>query len=295
MKDPHSHKCEHDHLLEEYISELERTAYGIVEKGLNKKLRSLIRGAMDGQVNAIIRRAIPYPKRKALGAFFTGSALAQQLVGSQIACRETIPSVMDPACGTGDLLLAYARHLPIKRSLVETLKIWNRVLIGTDIVPQFLRAAKIRLLLLALARGAAQRGEHLPDAENLFPLIRENDGLSALTSGLSASLYVLNPPFGYMQAPIDCDWSSGRVSVAAAFLAKCLEMAPIGSTVFAILPDVLRSGSRYAKWRSHIETLASVDAIDVHGAFDVYADVDVFILRLTRETTVRLIFDSFKK
>jgi len=33
--------------------------------------------------------------------------------------------------------------------------------------------------------------------------------------------------------------------------------------------------------------LASIDGIDIHGEFDIYADVDVFILRLTRGTGVR--------
>jgi len=152
------------------------------------------------------------------------------------------------------------------------------------VVPQFLRAAKIRLLLLALERGATHRGEQLPSQEDLFPLIQQNDGLVALEVIPPASAYVLNPPFGYMETPADCDWSSGRVSVAAVFVAKCVEVAPPGSKVIAILPDVLRSGSRYRKWRSYIQTLASVDAIDVHGVFDIYADVDVFILRLTKRT-----------
>jgi hypothetical protein len=42
-----------------------------------------------------------------------------------------------------------------------------------------------------------------------------------------------------------------------------------------VLPDVLRSGSRYSKWRKHIGTLCSYDLKEA-GKFDKRTDVDVF-------------------
>lgn len=59
-----------------------------------------------------------------------------------------------------------------------------------------------------------------------------------------------------------------------------------GTEIVAILPDVLRTGTLYARWRAHIAQRAAIDDVDVYGAFDTNADVDVFVLRLrVRATT----------
>jgi hypothetical protein len=49
-----------------------------------------------------------------------------------------------------------------------------------------------------------------------------------------------------------------------------------------ILPDVLRSGSRYERWREGIAASADVISIEPMGRFDGDTDVDVFILVLAR-------------
>ena len=46
----------------------------------------------------------------------------------------------------------------------------------------------------------------------------------------------------------------------------------------AILPDVLRSGTRYAKWRDYIGGQAILGSVSIWGLFDPWADVDVFLL-----------------
>lgn len=53
-----------------------------------------------------------------------------------------------------------------------------------------------------------------------------------------------------------------------------------------ILPDVLRSGSRYEKWRQMVINQVVVDRITPYGLFDRNADVDVFILEVTKRATV---------
>ena len=57
-------------------------------------------------------------------------------------------------------------------------------------------------------------------------------------------------------------------------LANCKK----GTNVAAILPDVLRSGSRYEKWRAHISRRAAIGRASIWGIFDPWADVDVFLL-----------------
>jgi hypothetical protein len=69
--------------------------------------------------------------------------------------------------------------------------------------------------------------------------------------------------------------------MAALFLEACVVNARSNSQVIAILPDVLRSGSRYKKWREHISERAHINDIKIFGQFDRLTDIDVFILHLT--------------
>ena len=101
---------------------------------------------------------------------------------------------------------------------------------------------------------------------------------------------LINPPFGPMTAPKRCSWAKGKVTKAAVFFEQCLELLPPDTRVVGILPDVLRAGSRYQKWRETIEERATVLNVALGGNFGT-ADVDVFLLDLTtsrgEETTVR--------
>ena len=62
-------------------------------------------------------------------------------------------SVLDPACGMGDLLLAYAERLPIEATLEETLDAWGRQLAGIEKRADLAAVARARLVALARFRG----------------------------------------------------------------------------------------------------------------------------------------------
>jgi hypothetical protein len=72
------------------------------------------------------------------------------------------------------------------------------------------------------------------------------------------------------------------VNSAAIFVLSCLSRANNGAQFSAILPDVLRSGSRYERWRRQVERLSRISSIELHGQFDQLADVDVFHLNAER-------------
>ncbi len=57
-----------------------------------------------------------------------------------------------------------------------------------------------------------------------------------------------------------------------------IELAPAGSLIRAVLPDALRCGTRYQKWRAAIDALVDVVSTERLGRFDAWTDVDVFIL-----------------
>ena len=184
----------------------------------------------------------------------------------------------DPTCGAGDLLLAIARKLPVRETLQGTIAAWGECLAGFDISPEFVRAAKARLVLLAAKRCRIRPGDEAVVPSQAFPRIVEADFLSDPEPTRSADVIVMNPPFGYTTAPDDCAWARGRVNAAAVFAEKVIRHSRAGARIAAILPDVLRSGTRYSRWRNTIARLGSIRRQRPLGVFDRWADVDVYFL-----------------
>ena len=268
--------------FDEYVSFLEGLAIRVLERGPNADDYRHIVAALDGQPGANLRRVVPLVERRAIGAFFTGSPLRERLAGEKTSgyIAQT-GMVLDPACGAGDLLLASARHLPVSHDLRLMLREWGHRLHGYDLNPQFVRAARARLVLCAATvPGVRFRMIDAPPLHQSFPNVRVGDGLAFLRAIPDQACVLLNPPYCLSQVPADCTWSEGTASQAAVFVDTCVTHAPAGTRLLAILPDVLRTGSRYAKWRSRIEAKGTVKSVDVYGRFDSSTDVDVFGLNL---------------
>lgn len=205
-------------------------------------------------------------------AFFTGSEIANQLITWPI--RSGI--YFDPTCGAGDLLIAAARRLPVHGDLSKTLNLWGHRLAGLDSCEQFVELTKLRLVILALLRGSvASRRVNL---RGVFPLIQEGDALSERRIHSMADVLLLNPPFAAMLADADCLWGSGKVNSAGHFLLNSLMKCRMGARLAAVLPEVLRSGARYATWRSLVENKSKLGRILSLGHFGSSADVHVFLL-----------------
>lgn len=236
--------------------------------------------ALDGGSSAALRRFVSIDKRRKIGAFFTPSSLADQALEF---FNEPIPDsavFLDSACGAGDLLLAAARTLPTDQDLQRTLSLWGKRLIGFDLQPEFVRAAKVRLLLLAIQKGAMPTGASINVYEQ-FPLLRIADGLTQFADLSEVTHITINPSFAKQIVPEGCTWATKKVSSAAIFLHACVANAAIGTKIVAILPDVLRSGSNYKKWRTEIAAAATIEEMKLIGKFDKWTDVDVFMMRLT--------------
>ena len=246
----------------------------------------MIVAALDGQPGRELRRLVPLTMRRADGAFFTGSALAKRVVSQFLGDNNPGAIVCDPACGAGDLLIAAAERLPVTTDLRATLRLWSPLLRGFDIHEEFVKAARLRLVLAAIARGARPRNETPEQLAALFVEIRVGDGTAADLRGVDVLL--MNPPYGSRLAPQGCEWATGHVSDAAVFTHDLLARAPISTIVVSILPDVLRTGTRYAKWRRLVEQRLIVDGVQVVGIFDQWADVDVFVLKGRKRNLVAL-------
>lgn len=234
---------------------------------------------LDGQAGGKLRETVPISVRRELGAFFSGSDLRSTALASDPIDPWITPPILDPAMGAGDLLIEAARYLPVTPSLAETLGLWGRMLFGSDIEPNFVRLAKARLVLKAIARGSTRIGHEKLQLDAIFPGIRVGNGLDLLEDGCIGGHIVMNPPFTYQPAPENLRWSRGRTNTAAIFLAKAIEQAEPGTKITAILPDVIRTGSRYERLRSLVAERLRIASIETYGQFDQWTDVDVFVLK----------------
>ena len=212
--------------------------------------------ALDGQPADELRRLVSLDQMRSTGAFFTGSKLSKIALQKFVKSLDEQSIILDPACGAGDLLIACAMHLPKGRTLKSTLQIWGDRIMGRDLHPEFIRATKNRLVLAAIREVVSINDHTVSSLEPLFPRIEERNGLSDYDAIRAASHIVINPPFTMVEAPENCSWASGKINAAALFLEACIEQANNGTRIMAILPDVLRSGSRYRKWREVIERRA---------------------------------------
>lgn len=260
-----------------YSSDLRRLADGLRAVPW-QAAQADVESALNGQAGTRLRDLVPRAVRRAEGAYFTGSQVRARFD----SLLSDGPGFWDPACGAGDLLLAAAERLPLAANLRDTLDTWGASLRGGDLQPSFVEVAKLRLFLLAAARHR-KRGDEIDQSSTegikAFRNIKVSNAHEAIqsTHSFQGSL-VINPPFGSMQAPHDCQWASGSVSQAAVMTLSAIQKLAIEHQVVAVLPDVLRSGSRYARWREEIESTIQLDQVDLYGQFDEHTDVDVFLL-----------------
>ncbi len=264
-----------------YARRLQGLALGGSRNMSRQQWLSTCNPALDGEPAKTLRQQVPIHARRRAGAFFTGSTLARRLLGKVKLTAERLPVMLDPACGAGDLLLAAARRLPLAKSFKATIELWGNTLRGIDLQPEFIAAARARLLVLARQRHrlAGETDLHWPRA---FSFIRTGDALRHRKLYAQADLLLFNPPFSPMIAPADCTWASGSVNSAAVFLEQALNHVRPGTRILAILPEVLRTGTRYAKWRRLVSQDAERLCVESSGIFDTTADVDVFLLVLKK-------------
>lgn len=270
--------------FEQYVGGLETAAQAVLD-GQDAAVDQLdFATILNGAVGAELRQRVALNDLQERGAFFTGTAL-RSFAMLPVLNPDQDCEVLDPACGAGDLLLSFANHLPTSTGLGQTLAIWGTRLHGRDIEPLFVRAARARLVLAAYHRGVRVEEPGLA-LSTMFPELRVGDSLAGQEVLPEVGYIVLNPPFIGVAAPADCAWGSGTISGAALLLERSLRDAKPDTRIIAILPDVLRSGSRYSDWRRMIETRSLIQRIAIYGSFDQSADVDVFVLDLIVRSTV---------
>ncbi len=237
---------------------------------------------LDGRANSEFRRLVPLSDRRAAGTFFTSSLLRARVVSRYKRFIADGGHVIDPACGLGDLLLAAADLIPANLSAEQRAAQARSVLYGRDHHAPLVEAAASRLALWAAVAGTAGHRTGPTGAP-----VEVGDAFDDDVNWERFGLVLLNPPYAARRLQDPVSWSSGSVTAAAPFTLDILERVRPGTMVAAILPDVLRSGARYGKWRSEVGRLADLDEVDSVGAFDSWTDVDVFVAHLRRRDPAR--------
>lgn len=244
---------------------------------------SLLDGAAGRAAESLIDKAI----RARDGIFFSGHKLAEKVVRHLEKSISDGSPVYDPTCGAGDLLIQAAKLLPLSENVHRTLTRWGEHLLGTDLHRVFVETAKRRLTLLALYRHRKESpGTDLSyGTDDYFPGIRVGDFLCSEIRLPEACNFLMNPPFVSASGPDWVTWSAGRLQMAGAFFDSAVKKIGVDQHIVAILPDVLRSGTRYARWREMVVRAGEVQALEAYGKFDSATDVDVFVLHFTKRET----------
>ncbi|WP_425581410.1 N-6 DNA methylase [Streptomyces sodiiphilus] len=245
-------------------------------RGQGGAVRAQVDQLLDGHSADELRRLVPLTYRRQVGAFFTPSNLRAKVAD---ALRSTpVESYLDPTCGAGDLLLAATEAMPISSTVSETLADWEEKLHGWDLHEEFVQTARRRIILAAMMRHYELSGRFEGSADLLEHLsnIRQADARTQDLRQVDAVL--LNPPFTRAPANKHRKWAQGQTSNAAIFFLDSLRHVKKSGHIVAILPDSLRSGSNFTKWRATVECHTDVTRVEPLGIFDDHTDIDVFLL-----------------
>lgn len=238
----------------------------------------LLRNAVDlDDIDTVLRKLLSIEEMREAGSFFTGQALASKAISSFKRPITLKSIVLDPTCGAGNLLIEASRKLGVETTLSATLKEWGKVLWGFDIHQHFIEAAKIRIVIEALNRGVVQNCK-LEEAFNFLPNICVKNALTVKAEEVkNVTHIVMNPPFTIWPSPKINYWKEGNLNAAGILFDNYLRLLPNNCLISAILPDVLRSGSRYNEFRAFVSDSMNAD-VEIWGRFNSKTDVDVFLL-----------------
>ncbi len=234
---------------------------------------------VNGYAADELRRLVGLEKRRKDGIFFTDSELAKKVLKVLKPAFNKNSVIYDGACGVGNLLISVSDYMRESGIFPDN----PNYLLGTDIHSEFIEATSFRLQMNTLLHTSLNETKVSTNIKfDSGYDIRQADGLVDNEYYKAASCIFINPPFNQETIKEKLSWSSGKVSMAAVFMYKAIQFANPGTTIMAILPDVLRSGSRYEKWRNMVNTNCIIQKTELLGQFDQYADVDVYAVKMVK-------------
>jgi hypothetical protein len=158
-----------------------------------------------------------------------------------------IPSVCDPACGGGLLLIAMVRHLVESGQSVEDIggRLW-----GFDIDPFVLAVARVALFIEIVRCGyQGDRRALWEGLQRSIRLCRAHGGVlnrDVLEQDVPSAfdIVIANPPYlgrrklsASLREFLDLHYPAASVDLCAAFIQRCLELARDGGSVGLLTTD----------------------------------------------------------
>jgi predicted RNA methylase len=229
-------------------------------------------------------RANPAERRRR-GAFMTPPQLAQLAVRESMDRWEGrgVPVVLDPACGTGNLLVAAAERMLARGGSPAVIAARLK---GVEIEPEAARIARTRLGKL-LGGGAGVR-------RALVRGIRVADTVRVPAAWLRCDVVVANPPFlGQLRRGTVVDRASatrwrarlgdavrGYADPAAAFLLLAARSLRAGGRAAVILPRPMLAAASAQEIRDEVDRVARLERIWMDDRFSFDAGTRVCILSL---------------
>lgn len=254
-----------------------KSVYGLISE--NSDIETIKEQVHDYCIDAVLRNVISIEDMRSAGSFFTDNLLADKLANKFDRPITDDSVILDPTCGAGNLLISCSRKLGIKDNLSATLISWGKSLRGYDIYESFVESTKIRLVLEAIARGC-KIDCSIEEALDYFKDIKLTDTMLINEDDVSTVTHcAMNPPFAYWNCEKSDFWHKGKVNSAAVVYEHYVCVLPKNSEIAAILPEVLRSGTRYEKWRDFIQSKLRGANVEILGLFNSKTNVDVFIIQ----------------
>jgi hypothetical protein len=229
---------------------------------------------LNGVPYRVFRQSIALGERRREGMFFSGIELAREVASLLHAKMSVGGLALDPTCGIGDLLLAYAEGLPIEATLDATLDVWGQQLAGIEKRMDLVAMTRARLIALARSRGCFV--EPIASVDGCFPQIIVGDMFEERERIAQADGLLFNPPFGQTSDHTVSGWGTGQLSAAALCLDVVVSARAPGTPIAAVLPEVMRCGSRYKQFRARLADAGLGGRFASRGRFDAWTDVDVF-------------------
>ena len=231
---------------------------------------------LNSSIKDVVYSTLTLLDRRTHGIFFSGPKWANTLC-SKININHW-DRFVDPSVGTGDLLLEICANLPLQSTFAETVTEWSKRLVAVDLRASFLKITWIRIHMLALYRhreiDPSTNGSLLPLPDTFIT----GDALQVKLQFKPGDCVIMNPPYQRVDAIKTSFVGKGKRSAAALHLEQVLLHSSTGTCIVALLPDVLRSGSSYKKFRDEVSRRIDIQSFEPAGSFGTDADVDVAIL-----------------
>ena len=229
----------------EELSEWQATHPDLVESILDELGAGLDYSTIDARsINAVYELFLTPDLRKKFGIFHTDQRLASKIL-DHLPVEEIPPEdryVVDPACGTGNLLLAAQERLenlsPGDWSPDDTHRWLRTHMYGSDIEPIALEIAKLSLLVSSLPLGNSWQ-------------VEQRDALDdTMSFPVPPTVWVTNPPWRFRPA--------SREERAIDFLDRAVEHLADGGLLACILPASWLSTRTHRNSRREIAAKCSV-------------------------------------